>query len=63
MTDRRVKQVVIRHREDTWSEVVTAGEVMMIQHLHHDHDMSIRQINRKLGMTDRMVRACLEGTQ
>lgn len=60
MSSRRQKDVRVYYRNGSWWETVSAAEVLLIRHLHEDHGLSIRQINRKTGMTDRMVQACLE---
>jgi hypothetical protein len=39
---------------------VPRAVALMARHLHAEHGKSVRQINRALGLTDRVVRALID---
>lgn len=60
MSDRRIRDVRVWSEHRSWHDTVTAAEVMVVRHLHDDHGLSVRQINRRVGLSDRLVRAALD---
>jgi len=46
----------------TW-HTISEGVVLLARHLSIDHEMSVRQVNLRTGLSDREVRACLEEDQ
>jgi transposase len=58
--NRRVKDVRVWSAQKSWHDTVSAAEVMVIRHLHADHGLSVREINKRVGMSDRLVRAALD---
>lgn len=57
MSDESVR--VYRKDHEGWWDTVPAATAVMVQHLHLEHNMSVRQINRRLSLTDHQVRTCL----
>ena len=55
MSDESVKV----YKKNGWWDTVPAATVVMVHHLHYEHGMTVRQINRRLSLTDHQVRTCL----
>lgn len=56
---RRIRDVRVWSEHTSWHDTVSAAEVMLIRHLYDDHGLSVRQINKRVGLSDRLVRAAL----